>query len=217
MNVLNRVFIVLLLLAAMVVCSVALVTPGPVLNTIAQQAQAASNTIATMPTYLQLGLGIVAALVLDLLFLLLLVLELRRPARKSIRVEKVEGGEVMVEVKSIADRLRYEVDQLPSVLRVRPHVSGKKRGVLVELDVEVAADGTVPEMAGEIIETAKQVIEEGMGLKVTRTPKVNLRVVNRPKVRRKQPPVTEPEQPEPQEVEEPTEVHRLPSEVDESE
>jgi len=52
---------------------------------------------------------------------------------------------------------------------------------LVELDVETASGINVPEKSGQILEMARQVVEEKMGLKLARPPKVNLRVVPYPK------------------------------------
>jgi len=107
----------------------------------------------------------------------------RRP-RGSIRVEKAAGGEVSVSVASITERLKYEVGQVSDVLRTRPRVSGKRSGVVVELDVEAAAGVSVPEKAGQIVEAARRVVEEDMGLKLVRPPKVSLRVVSYPRERR---------------------------------
>ena len=70
------------------------------------------------------------------------------------------------------------------ILRTRPKVSGKRNGVVVELDVEAAAGINVPEKADGIVETARRVVEEDMGLKLARPPKVNLRVVSYPKMRK---------------------------------
>ncbi len=51
---------------------------------------------------------------------------------------------------------------------------------MVELDVETAAGVDVPEEATRIVETARRVVEEKMGLKLARPPKVNLRAVPYP-------------------------------------
>jgi len=133
-------------------------------------------------------LGILFALTLDVIFVLLIILEVRRPTPKAIRVEQTAGGEVQISVASIADRLKYEVDQLPGVLRTKSKVSAKRGGVVVELDVEMAAGIDVPEKAERIVETARQVMEEKIGLKLARPPKVNLRAVPYPPTPRARPP-----------------------------
>jgi hypothetical protein len=180
-NVLNRVLMVLMLLVAMVLCSVVLVFPVPVLNAVAEQAAYLVDLLSGLEWYVSLAIGTVLALVIDAFLAFLIALEVRRPSRKAIRVEKAAGGEVLIGVASIADRIRYEVDQLPGVLRTKPKVSGKRAGVIVELDVEGATTINVPEEAEQIVRVVQRAVEEDMGLKLARVPKVNLRVLPYPK------------------------------------
>jgi len=181
MNIVNRVVLVVLLLAAMLLCTTVMVVPVGVFDALARQFDAMADFLDAIRLVVRLPLGILFALVLDIILILLIVLEVRRPARKSIQVEKTAGGEVLIAVDSIADRLRYEIDQLPAVLRTKTAVSGRRGGVVVELDVEMATGINVPEKAEQMVETARQVVEEKMGLKLARPPKVNLRVVSYPK------------------------------------
>lgn len=180
MNAVNRILIVILLLVAMVLCNILLIVPGAI-DAMVWQSAALADFCATFQPWARVGLGILFALALDVVLILLIILEVRRPKPKAIRVEKVGGGDVQVSVASIADRLRYEVDQLPGVLRSKPKVSAKRKGVVVELDVEMAAGIEVPEKAEQIVEQARQVVEERMGLKLVRSPRVNLRAVPYPK------------------------------------
>ena len=203
MNAVNRVVLVILLLVAMVLCTVVMVVPVWVFDAVARQSVALVDYLSSQPLYVLLPLGVTFAVVLDIIFIFLIYLEVRRPARKSIRVEKAAGGEVLVSVASIADRMKYEVDQLSSILRTRPSVSGKRGGVVVELDVETATGINVPEKAEQIVETARQVVEEKMGLKLARPPKVNLRVMPYPKT--PQPPAELRERPKEKPKEEPKE------------
>jgi hypothetical protein len=180
MNAVNRVVLVILLLVAMALCTVASVVPVWAFAAIARQAAALVDFFSRLQWYVRVPLGIVLALVLDAIFILLIVLEVRRAPRKSIRVAKVAGGQVQVSVASIADALRYEIDQLPSVLRSRSSVSAKRGGVVVEVDAETVAGVDVPEKAGRIVEAARRVVEDKMGLKLARPPRVNLRAMPYP-------------------------------------
>ena len=180
MNTLNRVLVVVLLLAAIALCTLVLVAPVRALSAVAHQTMLFVDFLTSMRTVARVGLGILFAAVLDIILVLILIAELRRPAKKAIRVKKASGGEVQVSMTSIADRLRYEIDQLRSVLRTKPKVTPKRDGVVVELEVETAADIDVPQKAEQIVETARQVVEEKMGLKLARPPKVNLRAVPYP-------------------------------------
>jgi hypothetical protein len=180
MNTLNRMLIAISLLVAMVLCSLLLLAPLRMFGALARQSAALVGYLSGMRPIARIGLGILFAVALDIILVLFLVAEVRRPTTKAIRVKKTAGGEVQVSVHSIADRLRYEIDQLTSVLRTKPKVLAKRGGVVVELDVETAAEIDVPKKAEEIVETARQVVEEKMGLKLARPPKVNLRAVPYP-------------------------------------
>jgi len=181
MNAVNRVVLVVLLLVAMLLCTTVLVAPVWAFDAIVRQLATLADFLDSLQWYVRVPLGILFALTLDVVFILLITLEVRRPARGSIRVEKTAGGEVLISVASIADRLKYEIDQLSTVLRTRPEVSGKRGGVVVELDVETAAGINVPEKAEQIMEVAHRVVEEKMGLKMARPPKINLRAMPYPK------------------------------------
>jgi hypothetical protein len=183
MNAFNRVVMVALLLAAMVLCIVLLVGVRVVVPVIAQQSATLAESIEGR-TWYELELpGCAIASVVNLILGLFVLLEVRRP-RRSIRVGKAAGGEVSVSVASITDRLKHEVGQVSDVLRTRPRVLGKRSGVVVELDVAAAAGVTVPEKADQIVEVARRVVEEDMGLKLVRPPKVSLRVVSYPRGRK---------------------------------
>ena len=186
MNVLNRVLIVILLLVVIVSCSIVLVAPVSAFGWISGWSRYLTRYFGTVEAYTpawfgQKALGVLFALALDIVLVLIIILEVRRPAPKAIRVERAAGGEVMVSVASISDRLKYEIDQLGGVLRVKPKVSAKRRGIVVELDVQTAAGIDVPERADRIVETARLVVEEKLGLRLARPPKVSLRTVRYPR------------------------------------
>jgi hypothetical protein len=60
-------------------------------------------------------------------------------------------------------------------------VRAKRRGVAVELYVETAAGIDVPEKAERIVEVSRVVIEEKLGLKLARSPKVSLSALRYPR------------------------------------
>ncbi len=182
MNAVNRVLLVAVLLVALVLCTILLVMPVRVLDAVARQTTALVDFLRQFEPYsagwfVRVGLGALFALTVDIIFVLLIILEVRRPAPKAIRAEKTTGGEVLISVASIADRLKYEVDQLSSVQRSKPKVSARRGGVVVEIDVEAVAGIDVAEKAEQIVELVRRVVEERMGLKLARPPKVTLRMV----------------------------------------
>jgi len=184
MNTMNRILVILMLLVAMLVCTVVLVLPAfnvSVLDTVGERLAELADSLDQMKAVWRVVLGILFALVVNIVLGLLVVFEVRRPSPKFIRVEKAAGGEVQVSIASIADRLRYEVDGLASVLRAKAKVSARRKGVVVQLDVEIAAGLDVPVKADQIVETARLVIEDKMGLKLARPPKVTMRAIPYPK------------------------------------
>jgi hypothetical protein len=177
MNTFNRVVLVILLLLGMVLCSLVLVLPVPTLRTIALQADSLADLLDRIRPVALLPIGILLALILDLAAVLLLILEVRRPAAKSIRVEQAAGGQVTLSIASIAEQLKTEVGQLPDVLQAKPRVAARRKGVVVELDARIAAETGVPSKAERIVETVRRVVEQKMGLKLARPPKVNIEAV----------------------------------------
>jgi hypothetical protein len=180
MNTFNRVVIIILLLLAMAVCSIALVLPVQTSRTIAVQADALAEFLDNriMPLALQV-IGVFLALIVDLVGVLLITLEVRRPTAKSITVQQAAGGQVTLSVASIVEQLKTEVGQLPEVLQAKPRVSAKRNGVVVELDAKIEAETGLPNKAERIVETVRHVVEQKMGLKLIRPPKVNLEAVRR--------------------------------------
>jgi hypothetical protein len=100
------------------------------------------------------------------LCLILLWLELRRPRKRSIRVQKVAGGEAHIAIDSIAQRLAYNIDQLPDVISVSPRIEGHSRGVDIDLLLETSPEVDVPMKTEEVLQVTKEVIEDKMGLKM---------------------------------------------------
>jgi hypothetical protein len=182
MNTFNRILVVVGLLAALVACSTVLIVPTAV-DGLVRQLAVLSQRLGTLRPLVRVGLGVLFALTLDIVLVLLLVLELRRPQPRAIRVERVAGGEVTISVSSIVDRLRYELDLLPGILRVKPKVRARRGGVVVTLDVQAAAPLDVPQNAEHLVETARAVIEERLGLRLARPPRVELRTVEPPRAR----------------------------------
>lgn len=186
MNAVNRVVLVVLLLIAMVLCSVLAIVPAPVFAWLSRSFGGLAHYFGRFEAYsagwaIQLTLGVIVAVVVSLVFILLIILEVRRPSTRPIRVEKAAGGDVLIDVSSIANRLRYEIDQLPDIVRVRPKVRARRGGVAIELDVETAPGLDVPEKAERIVTATRLIVEDKLGLKLARRPRVQLRSVQYPR------------------------------------
>ncbi len=124
------------------------------------------------------------AMFIDLVLLLFWLFEIRRPPQHMIRVRRENGGEIRLPIESIAERLAYHIDQVHEVIDVRPKVSAKSGGVAVHLYVTTGPDVDVPTKADEIINVARWVIKEKLGLQLAGDPKVELRVAPYPQTSR---------------------------------
>lgn len=203
MNTLNRILIVLLALVTWVLCLIFVVVP-PALEWVGNQMEALATTLETQPAWLRVVAGGFFALVGLAIFILILALQFRRPRVRTVHVEKVGGGEVEVSLKTIADRVAFDIDQLPGVLNVRPHVTAQRSGVEVEVMVEAAGEKEVPEQAARIIEVVRQAVEERVGVKLAKPPKVRLQAAPVPVTTMQLRQQEEPEEPiEPIEPQEP--------------
>ena len=185
MRVLNKIVIVLILLAVMILVPLTLIFPeqaefalryaADVIKVNLEWLQGLSST-AQIAVRLLLAL---AGMIVFLIGLLLIVLELFRTRRKTVRL-KDKSGELMVD--SIAGHLTYHLDLLPDVLRVRPAVSSTGKTLKATIHIETPPDVNVPQKSAEVKETARKVIEDQLGLQTRGEIKVIVRPIAYPKI-----------------------------------
>jgi hypothetical protein len=179
MDLLNRVIIILVILCAMILIPLALIFPEQAqftLQYVADVIQANLAWLYSLTPGAQLGMRIMLAVAGMMAFcigLLLLALEVIRIRRNTVKLKDGSGEIIM---NGVAGHLAYYVDLLPDVLRVKPSVKSTGKGVRTTLYVETAPGINVPQKSGEISQTARQVLEEQLGLQV----KGDIRVVIRP-------------------------------------
>ena len=170
MNAFNRVVVILLLLAIMVLSAIFFIVPMEVLGAVipfVQRLQVGLEGWMTGPrAFLRLGGGLVFTFVIWVLCGALLWLEVRRPRTKTIKVQKVSGGEAELTTDSIASRLEYNIDQLADVIKVKPTIGSGRKGVIVDLELETSPEIEVPMKTEEVQELTKDIIENRMGLKL---------------------------------------------------
>ena len=183
MNTFNRIVMILLILIAFFVVNVGLVVPRESLQVIYTTADTTVRTMARIKPDFILpfrALLVLCALFLDILLFTLLVLEMRGPAKRTIRIKRVGGGEVVVTTESIAERLQYHIDQVADVVSVKALVKPRGGSVDLDLQVQAGADINVPEKAEQILQVAKQVVEDKMGLVLADKPRVHIHVMPTP-------------------------------------
>jgi len=184
-NTFNRIVMILLILVAFLVVTIGLVVPAESLAVIRG---VADNTLYTMnrlrPEFIVSfrALLVLCAVFIDVLLVGLLILEVRGPAKHTLRVQRVGGGEVVVTAESLVERLQYQIDQLADVIGVRAHVAPRGGGVDVQVSLQTGADVNVPEKAEQVLEITRQVVEDQMGLRLARKPRVNVHAMPTPGV-----------------------------------
>jgi len=167
MNFVNRAIVSILSLALLVVSAVAVLVPQKLLVALANLFGRLHT--ATTPPEVTSPVGLLAARIaiggaVILLSAFVLWLELRRPRLKTIRVQKLVGGEAAITVESISRRLAHSVDELPDVISASPRISNGLRGVDIDLLLETAPDIDIRMKTEEVLQVTKEVIVERMGL-----------------------------------------------------
>ena len=191
MNTFNRIVMILLILAAFFVVTIGLFVPAESLAVIRG---VADNTLYTMnrirPEFILSfrALLILCVVFIDVLLVSLLVLQVRGPAKRTLRVQRVGGGEVVVTAESLVERLQYQIDQLADVIGVRARVTPRGGGVDVQVSLQTGADVNVPEKAEQVLEVTRQVVEDKMGLALARKPRVNVHAMPTPGLAVRTPP-----------------------------
>jgi len=183
MNIFNRVVVVLLLIAIILISAAVVVLPKQALTVAREFVLALETYVSSFQGWLLMTIALlgVAALCVALLWL-----ELRRPAPRHVRVEKISGGEARIAVESVAQRLQYNLDQLPQIVSVKPRVSARGKRVDVTLDIETTQDVNIPAKTEEMSQITRSVIEEQMGLKLGKMI-VSVRHMSVPPLDRRQP------------------------------
>jgi hypothetical protein len=170
MNVINRLIVILLVLVIIILVAVIVIAPKATFDLSGQALDTAGRytELWSGPQYWPIFASgrVIFGLALILVCVVILWLELRRPRKKTIRVQKVAGGEAHIAVDSIAQRLSYNIDQLPDVVKVSPRITGRSRGVDVDLVLETTPDVDVPMKTEEVLQVTREVVEDRMGLKL---------------------------------------------------
>lgn len=175
MNTINRIVVVIGLVAAMVFCAAVFIAPIAILGELGQGLQELVGWLREVPTLWRILLGVLFALAWVFICVILLILEIAPRRRREVRVQKVDGGEVEVSLRTVEEHLTYELDRMRGVLRSQARVTARKDGVLVDIHVDTAGDEAVPLRASRVVELVRTVVEDKVGVKLASPPRVHLR------------------------------------------
>ncbi|MFX1353308.1 MAG: hypothetical protein ACFFGP_05040 [Promethearchaeota archaeon] len=187
MNIFNRLVVILLILTIMILIPLILVFPEAVEGRLEYGAaliRANLDWLNSLSPTGQVGVRLAlaaAGMLVFLIGLLFLVLEFVRFRRSTVRLRN-GSGELMM--NGVAGYLAYYIDLLPDVLRVKPTVRSKGRSIQTVLYVETSPGINVLEKSGAVRETARQVLEDELGLQVSGEIEVVIKPVPYPKAPR---------------------------------
>ena len=169
MNLINRLMVMVGLLIGIAVAPIAIVlvlffTAGlaNTANSIGQSLAGGSSAFLIQITC------VITARTVFVVSIILLFLELNRPGVRHLRVPQVTDGEVTVTAAVIVQRLEHSISQLADIVLVKPRVAASKKGAAVDafIELETSPEVNVPQKTQEVIATAKQVMEQQMGLTI---------------------------------------------------
>lgn len=107
--------------------------------------------------------------------LVLLVLELRRPRRRTVRIKTQGRGNAQLDVESVTQSLEYRVDELAGVRQVRTHIRSRGKDVDVSLDLDTSPSVNIPVLTDQVVSLAQDIVEGQLGLKIHGQVRVNIK------------------------------------------
>ena len=117
----------------------------------------------------------VAGGVAVLVLIVLLVLEVRRPRRKVVRIKTQGGSYARLEVGSVAQSLEYRVDELAGVRKVKTHIVSRGKDVDVTLDLDTSPSVNIPVLTDQIIALCHDIVEGQLGIHIHGRPVINIK------------------------------------------
>lgn len=186
MNVFNRLVTIFLLLVSAIVIPIVVIVPWGVSGLLRQGLDvldASMDQLGKLGMYEQIAFSIIRIGVSVLAFILcvlLLLLEIRRPRARTVKIEGT-GGKAEIVTDSVVSHLEYHIDQLGDVIKVVPNVKSKGKSIEVKLYVETGPDIEVPSKTEEIRRVAKEVVETKLGLRLHKEIEVTIKPAPYPK------------------------------------
>lgn len=167
MNAFNRVVFILFILLLIAALLFAVIRPFTLLGNLIYTLQQGQSILeASWPWNYLVFLGL--AILVILVSLILLWMEVRPRAQKTVMVRTVGGTQAEISTASVQQSLQQRIGQLSDVHKVRPTVTGKGGGVDVLLELETPAEIDIPSKVDEVSQVARDLIESKMGLRVSK-------------------------------------------------
>mgnify|MGYP001105900580 CR=1 FL=1 len=172
MNTFNRIVMALAILFLMVAVVGLVLSPLDAVSVARLGVDAFEQSLFVAESY---NTFLIASGVALFLLLVLLVLELRRPRRRMVRIKTQGRGNAQLNVESVTQSLEYRVDELAGVRQVRTHVSSRGNDVDVALDLDTSPSVNIPALTEQVVALAHDIVEGQLGLKVHGQVRVNIK------------------------------------------
>lgn len=174
MNLFNRILVILLMIAvgaaAIAIAVLAWTIPNRTINWLADAVQWLDDNDGDTEKAL-LTIGCVVAVIVALA---VLILELVPHRRTVVAVTGVEGGAATLSTGAIAQRVEDAVRQVPDVADARAFVQARRKGVEVEMDLEVDPEANLAELTGAASAAARNALENRMHVALATPPRARL-------------------------------------------
>lgn len=174
MNLLNRIVVLLLLLAvggvAIAVAVLAWTIPGDSIDALRETA----DWLEDHDGDTEKAILSVIAVAIAVLCLLVLVLELIPRRTNEVRVQDLKAGEATVSTAAIAGRVEEAVRQTPNVADAKVYVRARGKAVDVSMDLHVDADANLAEVTDAAADSVRDVLLNRMHVALRSQPQVRL-------------------------------------------
>ena len=177
LNTLNRVVIVIVCLVLIAAFTALFLLPHVALPAVGGWMVDWGDYVADQEPWTRLGVGIALTAVVDLVLLAIILIEVRRPRSRYIRVQQVAGGMATISINSVTEMLQHRLDPLPGVIKTTPTVRAKGNKVDVHVDVGVSPGTNVPQAASRLISEIQSVLTDELGMQIAGVPSVRVNVL----------------------------------------
>jgi hypothetical protein len=173
MNIFNRIVMILAILVLVLAVAFVLVRPLDAVDGIKAALAFFEQMMLDDQLYL---LFLIGSSVVLLFLVILLTFEFRRPRHKTVRVivPTAVGGNVQLDIASVAQNLEYRIDELPGVRQVVSRIVSHGRDIDVALDLDTSPTVNIPELTELVVKMCRDIAEGQLGLKVRGKVRVNI-------------------------------------------
>lgn len=109
---------------------------------------------------------IIGAAIWIVILLVLLILELRRPRRKAVRIRTDSGANAVLGVNSVVQSLEARIDELAGVRKVIARVRSRGKDVDVAVDLDTSPSVNIPVLTDQVVNLCRDIVEGQLGVKI---------------------------------------------------